>query len=247
VSSCFLGGTGLNETLCRALLQARLTEEDVATRLQVDPKTVRRWLEGRVPYLRHRWALATLLGLDETDLWPQLRAARSRPGEVEAIYPHMDAVPGDVWLRLFNSAEREIGILADTMQVIDAYPRVLTVLAEKATSGVRTRICLLDPDYPAVARYPGNQDEIASAEVSVSLAAFARLREKRQAEIRLHRAIAYAAVYHADDQILVSQQAYGVPAVEAPVLHLRGPEDDDMVAAYLSSFAHVWDGARSLD
>ncbi len=237
----------MNETLCRALLQARLTEEDVAGRLQVDPKTVRRWLEGRVPYLRHRWALAALLGLDETDLWPHLRRTRSRPEAVQAIYPHLDAVPEDVWLRAFSSAERDIGVLADTIQFIAAYPRVLTVLVEKAASGVRTRICLLDPDYPAVARYPGNQDERASAEVRASLAAFARLREKRQAEIRLHRAVAYAAVYHADDQILVSQQAYGVPAVEAPVLHLRGTEDDDMVAAYLSSFAHVWDGARSLD
>ena len=127
----------MNETLCRALLQARLTEEDVAGRLQVDPKTVRRWLEGRVPYLRHRWALAALLGLDETDLWPQLRSARSRPDEVQAIYPHLDAVPEDVWLRLFGSAEREIGILADTAQPIAAYPRVLAVLAEKAASGAR--------------------------------------------------------------------------------------------------------------
>ena len=82
---------------------------------------------------------------------------------------------------------------------------------------------------------------------SGSLAEFARLREKGRVEIRLHRAVVYAAIYYADDQILVSQQAYGVPAVEAPVLHLRGTEDDDMVAAYLSSFAHVWDGARSLD
>ena len=124
---------------------------------------------------------------------------------------------------------------------------MLAVLAEKAASGVRTRICLLDPDSPAIARYPGNQDVSTSAEVRASLAAFARLREKRQAEIRVRRTIAYAAIYRADDQILVSQQAYGVPALEAPVLHLRGAEDDDMVAAYLSSFAHVWDGARSLD
>ena len=44
-------------------------DEDVAARLQVDPKTVRRWLEGRVPYPRHRWLLAATLGLDEADLW----------------------------------------------------------------------------------------------------------------------------------------------------------------------------------
>ena len=130
-----------------------------------------------------------MLGLDETDLWPQLRRTRSRPEEVQAITPPGRRAGGRV-AAVFSSAEREIGVLADTIQFIAAYPRVLTVLVEKAASGVRTRICLLDPDYPAVARYPGNQDERASAEVRASLAAFARLREKRQAEIRLHRAVA---------------------------------------------------------
>ena len=99
----------MNENLRLALLRARLSEEDVAARLEVDPKTVRRWLEGRVPYLRHRWALAGVLGVDEADMWPQLRAARSRPDEVKAIYPHRDGVPREVWQRLFGSAKSEIG------------------------------------------------------------------------------------------------------------------------------------------
>jgi transcriptional regulator with XRE-family HTH domain len=104
----------LNEHLRRALLRARLSEEDVAARLQVDPKTVRRWLEGRVPYLRHRWAIAGMLDADEADLWPEVRAAlaaRSRPAEIKAIYPHRQAVPRETWLALFGSAVREISIL----------------------------------------------------------------------------------------------------------------------------------------
>ena len=107
----------MNENLRRALLRARLTDEDVAAQLEVDPKTVRRWLEGRIPYLRHRWALAGLLGLDEADLWPEIRAAlaaRSRPEEIRAVYPSWQAVPREVWLCLFTSAEHEIGILDDS-------------------------------------------------------------------------------------------------------------------------------------
>ena len=103
----------MNESLRRALLRARLSEEDVAARLQVDPKTVRRWLEGRVPYPRHRWllaaalgldAIATMLGIDETDIWPQVGAALSRSEEMLAIYPHREGVPRDLWRRLFTSA-----------------------------------------------------------------------------------------------------------------------------------------------
>ena len=102
----------MNESLRRALLRARLSEEDVAARLQVDPKTVRRWLEGRVPYPRHRWLLASALGLDEADLWPQLGASRSRPQEVQAVYPHLEDVPRETWLRLFGEAQERIDILA---------------------------------------------------------------------------------------------------------------------------------------
>lgn len=235
----------MNETLCRALLQARLTEEDVATLLQVDPKTVRRWLEGRVPYLRHRWALAALLGLDETDLWPHLRRTRSRPDEVQAIYPHLSAVPEDLWLCLFGLAEREIGILADTAQPIDGYPRVRTVLAEKAAAGVQVRICLSDPGAPSAPQRPTTQAN--DAQVREALFSLLPLREKGQVEIRLHRAIVYNAVYYADDEILVGQHAYGIPNAYVPVVHLRRAVAGDMAATYLRSFADVWVGARSVD
>lgn len=243
-----MGGTGLNETLCRALLRARLTEEDVATHLQVDPKTVRRWLEGRVPYLRHRWAIATMLGLDETDLWPQLRSARSRPDEVHAIYPHLDAVPEDVWIRLFGSAEREIGILADSAQPIAAYPRALAVLVEKA-AGVGLRICLPDLHVIAVAQRLAAQEDnaLVAAQVHEALANFGPMREKGHVEIRLHPAIVYSAIYYADDEFLIGQHAYGVPVADAPVLHLRQVGDGDIASVYLATFADVWAGARSLD
>jgi transcriptional regulator with XRE-family HTH domain len=138
----------LNETLRRALIRARLTEEDVAARLEVDPKTVRRWLEGRVPYLRHRWAIAGMLNLDEADLWPQVSTARSRPEEVLAIYPHRDDMPRDLWRALFGSAKREIGILAETGLFLAEDPRILAILDDRAEAGVKVRICLRDPDAP---------------------------------------------------------------------------------------------------
>ena len=68
----------MNEPLRRALLRARLREDDVAARLGVDPKTVRRWLSGRVPYGNNRAALADLVGADEAELredYPRLTSA----------------------------------------------------------------------------------------------------------------------------------------------------------------------------
>ena len=105
----------MNEPLRRALLRARLREGDVAARLDVDPKTVRRWLNGRVPYPHNRAAIAELVGVDEADLWPDAGgplAARVRPEELGTVYPHRWVVPREAWARLFGSAEREIAILA---------------------------------------------------------------------------------------------------------------------------------------
>jgi transcriptional regulator with XRE-family HTH domain len=73
----------VNEPLRRALLRARLREDDIAARLRVDPKTVRRWLNGRVPYPHNRAAIAELAGADEAELWPAaggLLAARATAG-----------------------------------------------------------------------------------------------------------------------------------------------------------------------
>jgi len=235
----------LNETLRRALLRARLSEEDVAARLEVDPKTVRRWLEGRVPYMRHRWMLAGVLGVDEADLWPQLRVGQSRPDEVRAIYAHRDAVPRDLWRRLFSSGEREIGILARSALFLAEDPGVLGVLTGRARGGVKVRICVRDPD----ARDGAGQgaDDTSTADVGDALARYGPLREMGGAEIRLHRDVPYNSIYRADDELLVGQHVYGIPDGRAPVLHLRRTEDGDMVAAYLDSFESVWRDARPME
>jgi transcriptional regulator with XRE-family HTH domain len=247
--SRLLEALGLNETLRRALLRARLSEEDVAARLEVDPKTVRRWLEGRVPYLRHRWALAGMLGVDEADLWPQLRTARSRPDEVLAIYPHRDVVQRDVWLRLFGSAQREVGILDCSGQLLAEDPSVLGALAERARAGVRVRICIQEPATPDGLESAAGQgtDYALGARVREAVVRYGPLRGSGGAEIRLHRGVIYNSIYWADDELLVSQHAYGVQAGRAPVLHLRRASSGDMVTAYLESFEAVWTGAMPLE
>jgi hypothetical protein len=127
----------VNELLYRALLEARLTSDDVADQLQVDPKTVRFWLDGRLPYPRHRWALARLLHKDEAEPWPQLRRDRGIPPEVTAIYPHRDLVPTGDWVGLLETAQRDAGVLADREFLLGTEPDPTGTLASLAASGVR--------------------------------------------------------------------------------------------------------------
>jgi transcriptional regulator with XRE-family HTH domain len=61
-----------NENLKNALHDAGLTSEALAEIVQVDPKTVQRWVAGKAtPYRRHRAKIAQALNLIEQQLWPE--------------------------------------------------------------------------------------------------------------------------------------------------------------------------------
>jgi transcriptional regulator with XRE-family HTH domain len=242
----------LNEPLRRALLRARLREDDVAARLGVDPKTVRRWLSGRTPYANNRVALADLVGADEADLWPDAGgplSARTRPDELEAVYPHRWAVPRAAWTRFFESAEHEIGILAYSALFLAEDAGILRILAHKSRIGGVIRIALGDPDSPQVA-LRGEEEGIGDAmpvKIRNALTLYRPLREVDNIEIRLHRTVLYNSIYRSDDQLLVNQHVYGIPAAHSPVFALRQSADGQMAGTYLEAFERVWADAVGPD
>ncbi|GAB3429087.1 helix-turn-helix domain-containing protein [Flindersiella endophytica] len=239
----------MNETLRRAILAKGLTEEDVATALKVVPKTVRRWINGRTPFARFRIALSNLLDVDEEELWPELRiarAARSRPDEVKAVYPHRWSVTREAWRNLFASAEREIGILAYSGLFLAEDAEILGILADKARAGVKVRICLGDPTSPHVAER-GTEEGIGdamAAKIRNALALYRPLLDVDGVRLRLHRTVLYNSLYLTDDELLVNQHAYGIPAAHSPAFHLQRTEGDDMYASYLESFKRIWTSAQ---
>ena len=242
----------MNEPLRRALLRARLREDDVAARLGVDPKTVRRWLNGRVPYPHNRAAIAELVGADEAGLWPEAGgplAVRERPDELGTVYPHRWTVPREVWTRLFSSAEREISILAYSALFLAEDGGILAILAEKGRAGVSVRIALGDPDGPR-ATERGEEEGIGdamAAKIRNALTLYRPLAAVENVEIRLHRTLLYNSIYRADDRLLVNQHTYGIPAAQAPVFCLSDAGDGEMTALYLDSFERVWAGSAPLE
>ncbi|MEU6412682.1 helix-turn-helix transcriptional regulator [Microbispora sp. NPDC046933] len=88
-----------NERLRAALLERGVSIAELATAIQVDPKTVERWItKGRALYRKHRYAVATHLGMDEGYLWPEAltreQVASASESEIVTVYPHRWAVPG---------------------------------------------------------------------------------------------------------------------------------------------------------
>jgi transcriptional regulator with XRE-family HTH domain len=239
-----------NERLRALLLERRVTPAKLAEALEVDPKTIERWIvAGRVPYRRHRYAVAAFFGVDESLLWPDAldrdQVVAASESEIIAVYPHRWAVPRDTWGHLFEQAEQEIGILvyAGTFMAEDVgFKRMLR---SKAESGVRTRILLGDPNSPNVAergQAEGIDDAIAG-KVRNAIILFRTLRTIKNVEIRLHGTILYNSIYRADDQLLVNTHIYGMMANNAPAFHLRKIPGGDMVSSYLESFERVWESA----
>ncbi|TYK50741.1 XRE family transcriptional regulator [Actinomadura decatromicini] len=239
----------MNDLLRRALADARLTEADVADRLDVDPRTVHRWVAGRVPYPRHRTRVASLVGRDEADLWPQLALANVRVESpaihVLATYPHRWAVPRPVWQHLFQSARDEIGILAYAGLFLAEDMGIMRALADRAHRDVRVRVVLGDPNGTCVAERGRDEGvgESMAAKIRNALVHYKALRDVDGVEIRLHDTVLYNSIYRADDDLLINPHAYGIAASHAPILHVRRTEEGDMASMYLESFERVWSGA----
>ena len=157
----------------------------------------------------------------------------------EAIYPHRDSVPREVWLQLFRSAEREIDILDGSSLFLAADTAILATLTDRAKAGVQERICLADPDWPGGSDMPDHTRE--------ALSRYTDLRQLHSVQIRMHRTPLNNAIYRADDELLVSQRAFGIPARRAPVLRLRRADDREIVTTYLESIERTWANAQPFD
>lgn len=238
----------MKHPLARALRGVGLDADRVAARLAVDPKTVRRWLDGRVPYPRHRASLVALTGWREGDLWPDTVSRRdvAPPPEVQVVHARRSAVASDAWRVLFDRASREIGILAYSALFLAEDALTHRMLRDKATAGVRVRILLGDPDGRHVAGRGTDEgiDQVMSARIRNALILLYPLTSHEGIELRLHDTILYNSIYRGDDELLINTHVYGLPAAQAPVLHLRRVDEDGMVDTYLDSFERVWSSAR---
>jgi hypothetical protein len=195
--------------------------------------------------------LADLVGVDEVNLWPDAGgplAGRSRPEELAAVYPHRWGIPRDTWARFFESAEREIGILAYSALFLAEDAGLLGIIADRAASGVKVKLALGDPDSHCIAER-GQEEGIGdamAAKARNALTLFRPLLKFETIEVRLHKTVLYNSLYQADEQLFVNQHAYGIPAAHAPVFCFRESGRGDMTRSYHDSFKVVWDSAESI-
>ncbi|TCR22912.1 helix-turn-helix transcriptional regulator [Streptomyces sp. BK205] len=241
----------MNERLRSALVQRGITEEGLAELCSVDPKTVGRWLSGRVPHRRHRFVVAQHLQVDEMYLWPNgqqrpvhLEALRS---EIVEVYPNRASVPRDIWISLLLGAVKHIDVLVFSGTFFaQTNPHIARMLQERARAGVKVRLCFGDPYGEAVAvrgREEGIGDTLA-AKIRASLTYYRSLVGAPGCEVRLHDTTLYNSIFRYDDQLLVNPHIWGQPASANPLFQLRRTNGTDWCDRYVEGFEAVWNTAR---
>ncbi|WP_432486902.1 XRE family transcriptional regulator [Kineococcus sp. SYSU DK018] len=217
-----------NERLRRAMVRATVTVEDVHKLTGVDEKTVQRWIKGRVPHQRHRWAVAKLVSEDEAYLWPtseaRLDSSAGSTAEVVAAYAHRADAPSSLWTRLIDDARHAVDVLGYAVQFLpELYPALGTRLVAKAGDGCRVRIAVADPDSAEVAARDAEErlDGGIAPRIRSSLRHLDACVRSELTEVRYHRTVMYNSIFRFDDELLYTPHLFGRPGYESPLFHLR--------------------------
>lgn len=243
-----------NDRLRQLMKLKGTTAADLATLVEVDPKTVTRWIDtGRVPHPRHRSSVARHLESEETFLWPQLLQDPSTHiasrAEVAAVYPSRAAVPATLWRRLLESATESLDILVYSgLFLIDTHPDLPQLIEKRAAEGLKVRLLYGDPESQVVASR-GDEEGIGeglAARVRMSLSYMGGLQGSPGVEVRQHQAVLYNSIYRFDDDMIVNAHVLGFPAGQNPVLHVQRVEGGRLFEHYSSSFERVWSTAKTL-
>ncbi|MFD7065914.1 helix-turn-helix domain-containing protein [Streptomyces sp. NPDC059913] len=240
-----------NERLRSALLAQGMTVQDLADAIEVNAKTVERWItQGKVPYRRHQYAAASALGVDVTTLWTDLRAvdtaADLSKAEIATIYPHRHMVPNTLWREFYERAESRIEVLVYSGLWLSEDPLFHDLLKKKVEGAVQVRILLGDPDCTAVQQRGIDEGHrIMDGKIRNALMNYRPLLASHpDIGFRLHDGTLYNSIFRSDGEILVNTHVYGIGAYMAPVLHLRRLPGGGLFDTYANSIEQAWRGAR---
>lgn len=239
-----------NERLRAAIRQKGLDPDQLSVLVQVDVKTVYRWLGGRTPRPRYRAKVARALERDERQLWPDAAIevpAEDPQREIHGAWPHANDYRAPDWRVLMRDAVEQIDLLDYTLLDIVGAAGITDMLEEKGASGCRVRALIAAPDsiwVASAAKQLGqdDQDYISRTElereIELARGHLEPLVGKPGIEIRAFYAERYNTILRFDEQMLVTLHLWATPTAQAPLLHLRRRGDGGL----FDQFAHHLEG-----
>ena len=219
------------KTLQARLQDADLTVEEFAEIVRVDPKTVQRWLAGRVPQRRHRAKIARVLDTSQDVLWPDDTPASvpvpeavgsdARTGdEVIASWGWADDQTAPDPAEFVTSDEGPIDVL-DTRGELLGDDRVIAALLEVAGERSPVRVLVDSPRRELVP-----------------------LIGVEHLELRVTDPAGACAMVRAGDRMLVLIDLPRADVDELrPMLELQHCDDTGLFARLVVTFDGLWDAA----
>jgi len=237
-----------NERLRSGVRASARSVEEIASEIEVDPKTVERWVStDRVPHRRHRHRLVEMLGKDELYFWPQLESeagvVAASAAELVTLYPSRGSIAPETWGSLVDSTQESIDVMAYAASFLhDSVDRFAERLAGQARQGVAVRLLFAEPTSDAVARR-GKEEQIGAllaARCELTWAYLAPILGMPNVSARRHNSTVYSSIFRFDHDMLVNLHTYGTPASASPVLHLREVRGGRLFSRYDESFERCW-------
>jgi hypothetical protein len=238
-----------NQRLYDAIRQSGKRLEDIADEVDADPKTVGRWISGRLPRPAHRQKLAQVLGTLEAVLWPDAPGVAYGTSELVGIYTTRRELPPATVGSLLDAAEQHVDVLAyAALWLWDTVPGFVERVQVKIARGASVRICLGEPDSEAV-RLRGQEEGVDDALAGRCRLAATYARGIQRVDshaVRLTGATLYSSIFRFDDDVLLNTHLWGNGAGDSPVLHFRRQRDNGIAASAITSFERVWSAAQLL-
>jgi transcriptional regulator with XRE-family HTH domain len=231
-----------------ALQTAGLTVEQFAEILEVDPKTVRRWAAGRLPYPRHRAAIARALDTTEHALWPDdVPAPPSAPDaqpmspaptaavdgastpssdldrpvcEVTAAWASPGAEGAPTVLSFLAPASRHVELMQAGNGIVRS-PALIRSLRRCAANGAVVRL-LVEKAWPELSELPHDSG----------------------IEVRIVDQRFIHGVVRADDRLLLALWLVGNSPT--PVMQLERQVNDGVFDRVITHFETIWQAAEPL-
>jgi len=214
-----------NAHLRAAIARAGLTLEEFADIVQVDVKTVQRWLAGRAtPYRRHRSRVAAALETTEHALWPDVVAA---PAATEALeqkttisadtiagYGHASDPAAPTAAGLLGAAVERIELVIPSLT---SQAGLVELIGGRTARGCRARIILERPD--------------SEVEPLLGIEAI---------EVRASPMGEGHAMFRADEEMLLLLTGIGSAGVSPPIIHLRRQANGGLFDRVSDDFEDRW-------
>jgi transcriptional regulator with XRE-family HTH domain len=233
----------MNAALHQSMTRAGLSPAAFAARVGVDPRTVGRWLGGRVPHPRHRVRVARVLAQDEGMLWSGL-VKRGHDREIVGAWPTRSAVPRTLWTDLVSRARERIWLAGYTSYFLwTEVPGVQDVLPAKTSAGVDVRFLLGDKKSPTTA----TREQLEASALSVSSRISLTLSELERIDpgpaVRFSDRHIAMSVWVFDDDLLVATHLADRLGHASPTLHLRRREPGGLFDQYAAHVERLWASA----